>query len=280
MKKILYATDFSDNAKNAFQYALNLSQAFGSNITAIHVQEKGNPYHAYLPNSVQEHFLKTMTQDYELFLKEAQSLRQSASAAGMPNLDVHYELKEGSPVKEIIETAEEQKSNLIVMGSKGITNLKKLFLGSNTIRVIKRSEVPVLVVPEGVTFRNIERVALALPPREWEEGAIMEAQDFAKKLKAKLICFSVVPPDEIEKIERLKQKMDIYQFEFRNNQNIEFHAVEDYNLFAGIRTFLKEQTIDLLGIHYIKKSRIEHFFGGNHVEDITLGTNMPLLIIK
>jgi len=280
MKKILFPTDFSDNAQNAFKYTLHLSKLLSSSITSMHVQDGASRYHAYLPENVMAEFRKTMSQDYELFLIEAQKNRSEAASVGISNLEIDYELKEGKVVEAILTTAEENKTDLIVMGTKDEASLRKYLWGSNTIKVIKHGNLPVLVVPENASFRPIKKIGLALPPNQWEERVILQAEEYARILGAQLCCFSVINPNEPSKLNKLKQKMKIYEFEFRNYENIDFQIVENYSLFGGINEHLNANEIDLLSIHYVEKGRFEHMFGGNHVEGITLGTEMPLLVLK
>lgn len=281
MKKILFPTDFSNNAKNSFKYALNLSKYLNTSITSMHVQNgERSWYDAYLTESIMPGFKKRMSTDYELFLMEAQKNRDMATGISAPNIELNYALREGNLVDEILKIADEDENDLIIMGTTNENDFRKSLLGSNTIRVIKKSKKPVLVVPENVPFKEVKKIAFALPLDQWEEEVILKAEAFARELDAKLFCFSVIEPIEFDKLDEQKKKMDIYKFEFRNYPNVQFDIVENYSLFGGINEYISQHEVELLGVHYVKKGKIQHFFGGNNVENITLATELPLLILK
>jgi nucleotide-binding universal stress UspA family protein len=164
VKKILYATDLSENARYAFAYAVSLADLYNAGITLIHVLPE---VPALLDQSVIGYISEARWQEIKsqqmdeakealigkkrdhLAIKEAlhqfsEDIKQQQKGAGFTTDDII--VQRGNPVEEIIKSAEENNCDLIVMGTHGQSTLEDVMLGSTARRVIRRSKVPVLVV--------------------------------------------------------------------------------------------------------------------------------------
>ena len=164
VKKILYATDLSENARYAFAYAVSLADLYNAGITMIHVLPE---VPAMLDQTVigyisEERWQKIKSEQMDeakealigkrrehLAIKEAlhqfsEDVKQQQKGDGFTTDDII--VKRGNPVEEIIKSAEESNCDLIVMGTHGHGTLEDVMLGSTARRVIRRSKIPVLVV--------------------------------------------------------------------------------------------------------------------------------------
>ena len=164
IKKILFATDLSQNALQAMAYAVSLSNLYGAGITILHALEDSPGMSAAIMYHVgpeqwaeiQKHQVET-TRDLIIAKKrDDEPSIQKALIEFYQNFAVKYEnqtfvlddivVKRGIPVDLIIETAENSKCDLIVMGTQGHGGLAQMMIGSTAQKVLKRSSVPVLVV--------------------------------------------------------------------------------------------------------------------------------------
>jgi nucleotide-binding universal stress UspA family protein len=164
VKKILYATDLSENARFAFAYAVSLADLYSAAITMVHVLPE---VPALLDQSVigyisAERWEEIKSQQLDeakealigkkrehLAIKEAlhqfsEDVKQQQKGDGFTTDDIIVE--RGNPVEEIIRNAKEQNCDLIVMGTHGHGTLADAMIGSTARRVIRRSKIPVLVV--------------------------------------------------------------------------------------------------------------------------------------
>jgi nucleotide-binding universal stress UspA family protein len=164
VKKILYTTDLSENARYAFAYAVSLADLYNAAITILHVLPE---VPELLDQSVigyisAERWEEIKSQQLEeakealigkrkehLAVKEAllqfsEDVKQQQQGAGFTTDEVI--VVRGNPVEEIIKNAEERNCELIVMGTHGLGTLADAMLGSTARRVIRRSKTPVLVV--------------------------------------------------------------------------------------------------------------------------------------
>ncbi len=164
VKKILYATDLSENARYAFAYAVSLANLYKASVTMVHVLPE---VPALLDQSVigyisEERWQAIKSEQMDeakealigkrrdhLAIKEAlhqfsEDVKQEQPGDGFTTDDII--VQRGNPVEEIIKSAEESNCDLIVMGTHGQSTLEDVMLGSTARRVIRRSKVPVLVV--------------------------------------------------------------------------------------------------------------------------------------
>jgi nucleotide-binding universal stress UspA family protein len=138
-KKILFCTDFSENAHHAFTYALNLAKTYKGELLILHITPE--PVEIYRPTEqleevVRKHHKKVVDEEVAShYVKEMKGFK-----------DYRLLLKEGSVYSEIIKTAGDEGANVIVMGTQGRTGLDEMLMGSTAERVVRKSPVPVLTV--------------------------------------------------------------------------------------------------------------------------------------
>jgi nucleotide-binding universal stress UspA family protein len=165
-RTILFAADFSENSKAAFRMACALAGADASRLHVIHVLE---------PNLVPEEPVYLGQAAIHFVNAGSDQGRHQAIQRGMAEAyvddratDVEYHTREGDAADEIIRTADEIGSDLIVMGTHGRTGLGRLAAGSVATSVLRRAGCPVLVVR-----------SRAHPERSIETRSILHATDFS-----------------------------------------------------------------------------------------------------
>lgn len=155
IQNILYATDLSENSRKAFEYSMSLAAQYESQIVVLHVIEPVNPNtYMQISGMMGKNEWLNMQADYENSIIDqlGGKLRQfcldmqHCTPEGMIG-DDQVLLRRGTPVYEILDAAEEKGSDLIVMGTHGYGMVKDALMGGTARRVIRRSLVPVLVVP-------------------------------------------------------------------------------------------------------------------------------------
>lgn len=161
IKNILYATDLSRNSAFAFRYALKLANCFDAGITVLYILP-------LMDSAMEIPIITQMGEDNYYKLREEKSretiegikerIRQ-LSEKGKKDTEVKIDrvssimVHEGDPVEEILTTADELNSDMIILGSHGKGILKHTFLGTIPEKVLRRSRRPVLIVPipKGIT---------------------------------------------------------------------------------------------------------------------------------
>jgi nucleotide-binding universal stress UspA family protein len=152
IKKILYATDLSENSAYAFRYAVSSAQQHGAKIHILHVMEeiKTNILAAYYElEKLQEIREKGKQEIKDRIQKRLETFcqRELMKDPECRDLVASTEVVEGDPAAEILRKADELGVDLVVMGTHGKGLLEHAFLGSVAEKVLHRIKVPVLTIP-------------------------------------------------------------------------------------------------------------------------------------
>ena len=141
MKKILCPIDFSDTAQNGIAYAAKLAKASGSTLTLLNIQPSSSPVSA----AENELLLNAVAERLEELGKEVRSFFKISCDAEI--------LQSGGLLSDAIAHRGDDYS-MIVMGTHGVENLIEFFRGSNTYNAIRRSKIPVLLVPRDIIYSD------------------------------------------------------------------------------------------------------------------------------
>jgi nucleotide-binding universal stress UspA family protein len=152
IKKILYATDLSENSAYAFRYAVSSAQQHGAKIHILHVLEeiKTNLLWAYfemeklqaIREKGKDEIKDRIQKRLEIFCQ-----RELMDSPACRDLVASTEVVEGDPAAEILRKADELEADLVVMGTHGKGLLAHAFLGSVAEKILHRIKIPVLMIP-------------------------------------------------------------------------------------------------------------------------------------
>jgi nucleotide-binding universal stress UspA family protein len=141
-EKVLYPTDFSDVSKKAIDYVKHLKESGTKVVIVLHVIDVRTlePLHRVLSeDKVKEVERMRMEQAKESLMM----LEKELTEVG---IKVKSRIELGMPVREILRVEKEEDVSAIVIGSHGVSNLKEIFLGSVSEKVIRKCKKPILVV--------------------------------------------------------------------------------------------------------------------------------------
>ena len=134
MKTILAPVDFSDASTNALSFAAELSKRASAHLVIVNIFEKG--------------------EDEEETKDKLKSIESDLKKSFGPDLNCESSVAHGNLITKLKKIIAVQQPDLIVMGTKGASGLKRILIGSNTVNVIAKTKVPVLVIPEVARFEN------------------------------------------------------------------------------------------------------------------------------
>ena len=142
-KHILIPSDGSELSKKAVDHGIGLAKALNAKVTAVTVSE---PFHIF---AVEPGMLTDTPDEYEkrinaLTGKYLKAAKDAATAAGVPCDVVHVE--HAHPYETVIDTARKRGCDAIVMASHGRRGVSAIVLGSETVKVLTHSTIPVVVV--------------------------------------------------------------------------------------------------------------------------------------
>ena len=139
IKRILVAHDFGDASQTALEYALDLAQQLGAEVTIVHAYEI--PVYGF-PEGV------ALTSDVagQVRAVTTEALNRIVQAAARPGVDIHGTLRQGPAWSEITAAATELHADLVVIGTHGRRGLAHALLGSVAEKVVRTAPCPVLTV--------------------------------------------------------------------------------------------------------------------------------------
>ena len=161
MNKILVAVDFSDRSELAYRAALGLARRFGSEIVAVHVSEVPSwPRGLDVPmRRAGVEMKRRVDERAEIGERRLREFQRQFEDVGVATSRV---VKSGHPAWGIVEAVSEHTPDLVVVGSRGLSPIRRLLLGSVAARVARLVPAPVLVVrPRGEPTGGFHRVLVA-----------------------------------------------------------------------------------------------------------------------
>jgi nucleotide-binding universal stress UspA family protein len=197
-KKILVSTDRTEFSEGAIQAAINMTKSCNGQLYAMSVIEINPEFMALAPQ---------LLEDTE---KEAKKhLEGIKDRLTKENVECEIILREGDvPHQFIIEEADKNEADLIVMGRRGKASVLRFILGNVTSRVIGLTSKKVLVVPRAATIKW-QNIVVATDGSKQSEAAAQEALNLAKDLgkPATLHAVAVLRRNPSEERKMLKQKL-------------------------------------------------------------------------
>ena len=147
IKKIMVAVDFSEYSANSMKYAGRLAEDLGAELIFVNVI---NQRDIDMVKHVTMYTDKISVQDYVDGLKadrteKMQSLLTETNCSRVPH---RFIIKKGVPFAELVETAKEEKADMVVMGTKGRGNIAGILFGSQAEKMFRHCPVPLLSIRE------------------------------------------------------------------------------------------------------------------------------------
>lgn len=280
IKTILFPTDFSDTAQNAFRYCLKLADAYEADIQLLHViypeyEALDLPVMAAQATKEKAEAAKTISKQFvELALTQLQTTGQ------LRNLPViHSEVEIGTPSNIIADIAKRDEADLIVMGTKGAHNTLERLWGSVTSAVIERAPCHVWVVPEHAAYAEIDIAAFATDLNEADPYHIWEYGKLLDPFHPILHCVHV---DEEHSLEHTIDFASLGKF-FEHHApalQINFHTLSGNSVSGALEEFAKIHEIDILAMYAPQHNWFSRLFQRSETQAMAFKTKVPLLLLK
>lgn len=277
MLKILIPTDFSTHSYNALCYAQLLFQKEDVEFTL---------YHAYEPSALQILGNKSPQQLASIYeglksdaIQKLEDLRAKIQVHNFMTSHSYLLKSYDGHLKEGIDQMEYREYDFIVMGSKGATGLKELFLGSVTYSIVSlHQEIPILIIPENANFERFERIGFETSFKS--DYSKMELEPLIKLLKswdATVHTFQVFEKPELTK----KQELHLeHLWSLLKSIKSSFHVVPKFkSLEKSILIFEEELDIDVLVLINEPQTFLDKLMNGSLIKKMTFHTRLPFLVL-
>lgn len=277
MKKILYPTDFSDTAENAFIFALQIADHLGASIITLHAFDRPDISDFNLPGVLREVYDSIDLDEFENYEDEVPILRDIATDNGYYHVPMVHVLEEGAPVSAILRTANKNKADLIVMGATGAGKMEAFFFGTISGKVMEEAHCPVIVVPDDAEFDGIiDHIGIATNFTPDDALFIEALRKFRDSMRSHLHVIHIDTTSSGEG----KDKMKAFYEPWLSDKNMTSHCVSNKDINEGLENFVREKQIDMLAILSHRRNWFDELFQQNRAKTLSYQQTIPLMVYQ
>ncbi len=268
MKNIVVPIDFSDTSVNAAKYAIELAKNIPEAAITL--------YHVYSRIS-----FSTLTSKDE-------NSRQMVTEAELQKLKANIEngfeaiscvAEPGSFVENLADYALGNHVDLIVMGITGSSKLTQVFMGTNTLNVIRNISCPVMIIPPDAKYTGLKRVVFT---SDFQDVARKTPFQSIKKIldifQPKLDILNVDSEHFVELTPEFKLERDAME-EKLGSYNPEFSFLRSYDFLEGISSFVESRNIDAIITVPHKHTLFNQFFVTSTTKKLAYHSTVPIIAI-
>ena len=277
MKTILFPTDFSENATHASDYAGLLAQKFNANVVLLTIYSMPIFTDYQIPYDIQD-FSSEMKAASEINLKRF--ALKFIETSNLPKERISQRVEYGFVADIITETAKDLKADMIVMGTKGASNLLERWIGTTAQTVMKNAECPVWIIPQNANITYPQKFLYAADLQEDEISATQKVMQFATPLQA--LCKVVHIDDyfEVNINQEVKEKISDLKEEFKDDDNVFVRNIRRDDIVEGLETYIKSYKPDVLALAVYEKSLFSKIFEQSVTNHFVFEANLPMLIFR
>lgn len=274
MKKILFPTDFSSVANNAFVHALGLAKLVHGELILLHTYELPIIDGQFGLQNYKEIYDSIELSNLDMFKEEIPKLRKIAEENGFEAIKMSHILKDGDLLYSIKETVKNEKIDYVVMGTSGANGWLEKLLGTNTGEAITSLEVPVFCVPEESKYSKISTIGFTTRFREKDKVALQNVLKIAKAAHAKVKCL-YVETKETDNSAAVYQEWEI----LFKDEPVQFFIIPAENPRETIEDFIISQEIDVLAMISYKRNFFQWLFTSSFTEKMAFISTIPILAL-
>ena len=281
ISKIIWATDFSEEASEALEYAELFAKKFQADLFAMHVIPDFSPILYNTSILIKGELIKKVDE-----LKKVARKKLSIISKGR-EISISKIILEGNPPDKIVEQAQKRKADLIVIGKRGLSAIEKFFIGSVANRVLRSSHIPILITKRRGKKPKIKKILVPtdLSPREELERNY--AWEIAKVFVAEITLLHVIelhgydfPPKVLDNLlEAVYKEFMKRKRKEKEKIKVKEEVYRSINAATGIVDFADTHDYDLIVMSTYTQSKLQRFFLGSTTEKVITYSSKPIFAI-
>ncbi|NGY37585.1 universal stress protein [Flavobacterium sp. XN-5] len=274
MKRILFPTDFSEAATNAFVHALEFANIVQGELVLLHAFELPVFDNQFFPENYMVIYESVELSQFEMFKDEIPKLRSIAQERGLGKIKMTHRLMDGSLLYNINKSIKEDKIDYVVMGTEGASGWSEFFSGTNTGNVLAEINVPILSIPVNAKYKKIETIGFTTRFRPKDKKALKKVVKLAKIAGAAVKCLYV----KTSKTDVEKATIKNWEEDFAE-EPIEFFVIESDEVKETILDFILLKEIDMLTMLTYKRTFFEGLFHPSLTKKFANNFDVPIFAI-
>ena len=274
MYKILVPVDFSEKSNYAVKMAAKIGKNIEAEIYLLHLVE--------LPSGIVDmgagsNFSIPESMMYLRKVKE--KILDLKATYFHDDQIVKYSIKFQNPFEGITDYVKKINANLIVMGSKGVSDFEEMIIGSNTEKVVRTSTIPVIVVKADSKKFKFKKLVFASNYDDENKGAFVDFLNFAKQFKTEIHLLKINTASSFENSFITKEKIKNFIKDFDLPKNT-IHIHNDESVVKGITNFAKEIEADLIALTTHGRSGLSSLFNSSIAKSVSKSVLRPVITFK
>jgi nucleotide-binding universal stress UspA family protein len=274
MKKILFPTDFSEVATNAFVHALHFANIVNGELVLLHTYEVPIYDSQFFPQNYSTIYDSVQLAEFDMFKEEVHKLRKIAEKQHLDKIKMSHRLVDGGLMVNIKQAIKEEKIDFVIMGTSGATGWAEFFVNSNTGTVITRVDIPVLSIPLEAKFNKIQTIGFTTNFNNKDKKALATLLEIVYKTKSTIKCLHVKTSTSTILDATIKE----WQTEFKS-EPIQFSIIPSDEVKETILEFINYKHIDILAMVNFKRNFFVDLFNPSLTKKIANHSNVPVLAL-
>jgi nucleotide-binding universal stress UspA family protein len=261
MKNILVPVGSSENGINNLKYAINFASISGATVYLININKE------YVRiGGIEE------VDQFELY-KSGKLLSNIINSVNAKGIKVITKPIKGDPFVAIKKISKEFDVDLIITSPQSVEIDDKVYLGTITAKLLKQTEIPLLIVPKNYLFRKFASILVAFKNGHFEkENVLLPIYDMVSIFKSKINLLQVITPETIEAQLKIDQELLDIKSTLTTTKNA--------TTFQGVLEHFQSHDPDMLCVIRRKRGFFKKLWEKNSVLKRDFHTSIPLLILS
>ncbi|MDB5231275.1 MAG: universal stress protein [Chitinophagaceae bacterium] len=272
MKAIIVPVDFSDVSSNAAIYAADMAMETSCVLILLHVVQLPVSFAVgSFPQSVFEEMM-------DIGKERLKEMKDLLDKHANNKIEVQTNLAVGSVEYELEELCNRKQTLAVVMGTAGGDFVKALLVGRNTLNAVTHLPHPVFVIPPGIKYKGVKKIAMALD-LQTEDGNLPfdSLIPFLTQFRPELHIVNIAPAYNTN-THMVDDSIDVRNA--YHGWNPIFHFLKGNDVVKGLNDFASDNKIDLLAIVIRKHTIWEKIFIKSHSKELVTHPEIPLIALK
>lgn len=279
MKKILVPTDFSDHAEYALKVAAQIARKNNGEIYLLHMLEL-----PAMGDGIGESNAVGISSDVPEVMffmeKTRERFQEIVNKPYLEGITVVEAIQFERAFDGIITHSKKHGIDLVVMGSHGASGFREMFIGSNTEKVVRTSDVPVLVIKKEEQEFSPKNFVFASDFSDEIKKPFSKVVDFANAFGANLHLVLINTPNDFKSTHAAQKVINDFAAKFNIENGHTTNVYNDINVEKGILHFANSINADLIGMSTHGRKGLAHFFNGSISEDLVNHAVRPVVTFK
>jgi len=272
--KILVPVDFSEQSLSAVKVAENIAKNKNGELILLHLLD--------IPNFYGTDIIRELNSDESFFMVKGakEKMQEFIGECGSSDVKISSEIKLDDTYTGIINYADEIKADYILMGTQGATGLKEVFVGSNTEKVVRRSNVPVICVKDYNEDMKFDNIVFASNFYKESDTVLNDLKNLVSNFNSKIHLLRVNTEKDFETTWYSKKMMADFIKIAELGDSSTINIYNDDSVENGIMRFAHEIGADAMVVSTHKRRGLNHWFNGSLGSDLVNHAVLPVITFR